>query len=200
MPQKNGCSNEKRFVNKSQPDWNTGEVTNIYLQTVILFRDIYRNIMIFRIFIFNTNSDYISGWRSVMLLIFVFQGCAFAIYIVNNTQPCQTARNTWKTPIFGSYRGRQKADQQAAYTKTTSVGKQPRTSAQAQHTAPAKLSRTSGHVYHERVDVVHGHDNRPEDSGWPGRPSPVVAPYREASSSLSPQIPWESNVHAVFEW
>ena len=54
------------------------------------------------------------------------------------------------------------------------------------------------------MDVLHGRDNRPGNSalGWPGRSSRVLAPCREplqAGSSLSPQIPSESIVHAVFE-
>ena len=76
------------------------------------------------------------------------------------------------------------------------IARTQRSSAGAHHAATSRQVITNEWTY------VHVRDNRPGDCGWPGRPSRVVPPYREplqAGSCLSPQIPSESNFHAVFE-
>ena len=75
------------------------------------------------------------------------------------------------------------------------ISRAQRISAQAQHTAcPRQVLSNEWTLYMAAIIDPQ--------SWWTGRPSWVVALYRkplQAGSTVSPQIPSESNVHAIFE-
>ena len=76
------------------------------------------------------------------------------------------------------------------------IARTQRTSAQAQHTASPHQVMTNESTLYITATID------PETVDGLGGLSRVVAPYQEplqAGSSLSPQIPSESDVHAVFE-